>query len=394
MAQSGLDGTGDTLSNQRILIIDDDAIYCETIKLMLMASGIRHVEVASEGRQAADKMNNHAAFDVVVLDLRMPDWDGIKFLRKAREIGYAGDIIIASGEPEEVVYSAERLASLYELNCIATLRKPVDPRSLVGLLALRNKDKRAQSTEHDYVEPKLAKVLYQPRMDLKSGICIGAEALSRFASKDGVPIAPDIAIMAAETHGQITALTWEIIQTTLTDCREMRAQLGYIPMISINVSADTVQEERFVDDLAKVVDASSVPRGNLIFELTETRLTTDITMALESLTRLRLMGFGLAIDDFGTGHANIDQLRMYPFTELKIDKQFVIGAERDRFSKTCVESAVAMSRELGMKVVAEGVETKYAVQLLKDLDVDYAQGFLYERPVPIEQFIIYARRYG
>jgi EAL domain-containing protein (putative c-di-GMP-specific phosphodiesterase class I) len=101
---------------------------------------------------------------------------------------------------------------------------------------------------------------------------------------------------------------------------------------------------------------------------------------------MRIKGFGLSVDDFGTGYSNIDRLQMYPFTELKIDQSFTRNALREAFARACVETSVRLAKELGLKIVAEGVETQEMWNFLADLGIDEAQGFLMARPMPPAEF--------
>jgi len=129
-----------------------------------------------------------------------------------------------------------------------------------------------------------------------------------------------------------------------------------------------------------------VPVSQVTLEVTETRLVEYGPRALEVLSRLRIKGFGLSVDDFGTGYSNIDRLRMFPFTELKIDQSFIRNALTDAFARACVETSVRLAKELGLKIVAEGVETREMWDFLAGLGIDEAQGFLMARPMPPAEF--------
>jgi EAL domain-containing protein (putative c-di-GMP-specific phosphodiesterase class I) len=138
----------------------------------------------------------------------------------------------------------------------------------------------------------------------------------------------------------------------------------------------------FPDVVARLAKDAGVALGTLVLEVTESRLMKDVRGPLEILTRLRLRRIGLSIDDFGTGHSSLAQLRDIPFDELKLDRSFVSGAVDDRAMRTIVESTIAMAHQLGMKVVAEGVETQADWDFLCGLGCDVAQGYFIARPMP------------
>jgi EAL domain-containing protein (putative c-di-GMP-specific phosphodiesterase class I) len=155
---------------------------------------------------------------------------------------------------------------------------------------------------------------------------------------------------------------------------------------SINISPVSLKRLDFPDVLKEAVESAGVPATRVTLEITETSLLEYEADALDVLARMRLKGFGLSVDDFGTGYSNIDRLRMFPFTELKIDQSFTQNALKDAFARACVETSVRLAKELGLKVVAEGVETSDMWDLLADLGVDEAQGYLMARPMPVGDF--------
>lgn len=386
---------GSALKGRVVLVCDDDPILAQTLQMVFTASGADEVLLAGDGVEARAQLAAHGdRIDALVLDLRMPNEDGVSFLRKAKELGYAGTLVLASGEQADVIKGAERLAHLYGLNCPGTLAKPFNPADLIHLLA--GADRLAEPARPAKVPGDrtvvLDAVLYQPRVDVWTGQCVGAEALSRFVDGHGRDINPEAAIAHAESAGTIDALTWQIIDQVLADAVRMQTRLPAPMHLSINVSAETISKDGFVDMLCERVAITGLEPSDFTIELTETRLATDAMTALENLTRLRIKDIGVALDDFGTGHANVEQLGAYPFTELKIDKQFVIGAQTDRFAASCVEAAVKLAKSVGLKTVAEGIETQWAHDFVRNLEVDEAQGFLFSRPVALDRFLAYAAR--
>lgn len=389
---SAASDTQSPLAGRVILVADDDPVLAGTLKMIFTASGAEEVLLASDGVQARGILNEQGhRIDGLVLDLRMPNEDGVSLLRSASELAFRGKLIVLSGENPEVIKGAERLAHLFGLNCVGAFRKPINPMELIGHFAedVATRAATVHPLENNRVL-QLDHVLYQPRIDVMTGQSIGAEALSRFSDQDGRPVGPDIAIAQAEANGTIDDLTWRIVDQVLHDAALADAALPTMINFSINVSAESISKSGFVDEFCGRILESGLDLCDFTVELTETRLATDAVAALENLTRLRLQDVGVALDDFGTGHANVEQLGAYPFTALKIDKQFVIAAQTDRFAASCVETAVRLAKSVGMKTVAEGVETQWASDFVRNLLVDEAQGFLFSKPIEFDALVDFA----
>lgn len=387
------------LGGQTILVADDDPILSETLRKALEAFGAERVLLAADGHLAHRMLaENLDAVNLVVLDLRMPNEDGVGFLRHAANLNYTGRIIVISGERPEVLKGAERLAHLYGLTCIGAYRKPFHPALMLeALMTEAGHPAQAHASLAGNNEIVLREVHYQPRIDLRNEICVSAEALSRFSNAFGHPLNTEHAIEAAETNGTIEALTWNMVDHVLADARLLKDSLGAAFPLSFNVSALVASQMGFADSLREKIKGSALDTSAFTVELTETQLSDNPAVTLENLTRLRIADFGLALDDFGTGHANIEQLSAYPFTELKIDKRFTLRAEQDRFAATCVEAAVNIGKSLGLKLVAEGVENDWTHDHIRKLGVDEGQGYFYSKAITeaeLVDFVTWTRKAG
>lgn len=236
--------------------------------------------------------------------------------------------------------------------------------------------------------------VYQPRIDLRAGRLAGAEALARMRNEAGQPFDAGEMINLAEQNGKITDINWRVIESICEDCIRLFPVADENIRISFNVSGSILSNPQFPDQLADIIQYSEMKPNNFIVELTESRLPDDASRALESLTRLRILGFGLAIDDFGTGYSNIGQLRMYPFTELKIDKFFMDGALTDSFSRACLDSSVSLARELDLAIVAEGIESEQTLDLARNYGIEEGQGYLFGKPMAFEDFLEFNERFN
>ena len=158
--------------------------------------------------------------------------------------------------------------------------------------------------------------------------------------------------------------------------------MASIPKIALNISAQSLSDRRFANEIIRRVDDARISPSSLMLEITESALVSDLAAALGTLGRLRLKGFGLSIDDYGTGFSSMQQLSRLPFTELKIDRSFVHHAHDKWNLRAILQSAIEMAQRLGLTTVAEGVETREDMVLLRSLGCRYAQGYLFAAPMP------------
>jgi len=234
------------------------------------------------------------------------------------------------------------------------------------------------------------RLYYQPKVDLPSGQVCGAEALLRWSHPVHGFIPPIEFIPLAEQTGTIVALTEWVLVTALARTRAWQDAGRTLP-VAINLSARSLQDQRFPDLVARNLERYQCVPANLTLEITESSLMTDPARAHDVLTRLHALGVRTAIDDFGTGYSSLAYLKQLPVDEVKIDKSFVLGmGAGDEKDAAIVRSIVAMAHALGKMVVAEGVEDAPTYALLGQLGCDALQGYYLSRPLPpseLEQWL-------
>ncbi len=221
---------------------------------------------------------------------------------------------------------------------------------------------------------------YQPKVDLMTGAVTGVEALVRWHHPTRGRLAPDTFVPLAEQTGQIGALTRWVMRTAVAQWHGWHAR-GLDISIAVNFSGRNLDEIAFPDVLEALCRGSDVACGQFVIEITETATASDEVKMMDIATRLRLKGFRISIDDFGTGYSSLVQLQRLPFSEMKIDKSFVIQCATSRESLVIVKSIIDLAHNLNLKVVAEGVETLEALELLRRLGCDLAQGYYVGRPM-------------
>jgi diguanylate cyclase (GGDEF)-like protein len=231
---------------------------------------------------------------------------------------------------------------------------------------------------------------FQPKLCLSTGRPVGAEALVRWQHPTRGLLMPADFVPLAEHTGLIHDLTLWVLERALDQCRRWRDE-GLELQVAVNLSAANLLDARLPNDVARLIVAAGVPPSALALEITESVAMTDPTRAREVLGVLRSMRVALSVDDYGTGHSSLAYLGRLPVTELKIDRAFVTGLARDATSAAIVRSTVELAHNLGLKVVAEGVEDAVALERLRAEGCDLAQGFLLSRPLPGDELTRWLR---
>lgn len=384
-------------SNTRILILDDDTFMLKLLTKMLAKLGYIDVITCDNGSDALKKIDQpDTCPDLILLDLNMPDMDGIEFVRYLVDRDYHGNLVLVSGEDERMLRTAEKLVHAHKLPMLGYLHKPVDPVKLSDMLHRWEADVLSHPTsisKKTYSADEVRSAIgnkelvnyYQPKVSVASGDVIGVETLVRWHHPQDGLITPDRFIHIAEKNNLIDDLTHLVLTQAIVQAGKWH-QEGLTLRVSINVTMDNLASLDFQDKVFNLVNENNLPPQKIVIEITESQVMgPDARIPLEILTRLRLKRFHLSIDDFGTGHSSLAQLRDIPFNELKIDQGFVHRAWEDDTLRAIYDASLAMGKQLGMDIVAEGVEDRNDWELLRETGCDMAQGNFISTPFPAEE---------
>ncbi len=255
-----------------------------------------------------------------------------------------------------VVYTAERdHYSPHRLALMGELRHAIDQNQLV--------------------------LLYQPQVHLPTGRVTGVEALVRWQHPQRGLIPPDQFIPAAERTGLIKPLTLWVLKAALQQCHAWH-RAGWDLNVAVNLSARNFQDPQLPDQVAALLRQCGVPPNRLELEITESILMADPARAMDILTRVSALGVRLSIDDFGTGYSSLGYLKKLPVDVIKVDKSFVMNMAADEDDTVIVRSTIDLAHNLGLTVVAEGVENRDVWERLVALGCDAVQGYYLSRPIP------------
>jgi predicted signal transduction protein with EAL and GGDEF domain len=248
-----------------------------------------------------------------------------------------------------------------------------DPSSLARLAMVNDLRDAIDNGELD--------VVFQPQADLRTGRVVAAEALVRWEHPTHGRVPPDVFVPLAEHAGLIRPLTRHVIRRALA-ARRRWADEGSDIRVSVNLSVRDLLDAQLPVEVTAELLASRTPPAALVLEITETSVMVDPARTRAVLERLHELGIGLAVDDFGTGYSSLAYLKVLPVDEVKIDRAFVSEVATDDSDAAIVRSVVDLGRNLGLRVVAEGVEDEPGWQRLRELGCDMAQGYLLCRPIP------------
>ncbi len=291
-----------------------------------------------------------------------------------------------AGDPDELLQHADiAMYAAKETHAGFVLFDPAldqhSPRKLALLGELRRAIEQQQLVLH-----------YQPKVDAHTGEVLGVEALVRWQHPTHGLLPPDEFIPLAERTGLIAPLTHDVLDQALRQCQAWQ-RAGHELPVAVNISARRLLDLAFPDEVAGLLARWEVPARLLVVEITESTIMADPAHALEILGRLNQMGVQVSIDDFGTGYSSMAYLKTLPVHELKVDRSFVSHMTSNASDAVIVRSTVDLGRNLGLRVVAEGVEDPATWQQLDALGCDAIQGYHVSRPVPPDDLTTWLQQY-
>lgn len=257
-----------------------------------------------------------------------------------------------------------------------------------------SKDINARASERLTLENQLRRALereelllhYQPKVDVAAGHIVGAEALLRWQHPELGMVSPAEFIPLAEESGLIVPLGEWVLRQACKECKAWQHS-GLRPLgIAVNVSSVQFKKGGLLQALRSALETSGLEAPHLVIELTESVLMERAEANIQMLHELKAMGVRLAIDDFGTGYSSLSYLKRFSLDELKIDRSFMSGVPSDRDNAAIASAIIALAHNLGLKVVAEGIESRDQLKFLKAKLCDEFQGYLFSRPLPKEEF--------
>lgn len=391
----------------RILILDDDESIALTLQFMLERIGYSVLYTVDQ-RQFFELVKDWQP-TFVFIDLVMPNMDGVEVIAQLASLETKSKIVISSGAHPRVLDAAKLSAIEHGLSIAGVLSKPFKSEALRKLLEASvsgedstddlGSDKGTSNLTADdlalALENDEINIVLQPKVYCANDALAGFEVLARWNHALLGPISPDLFIVLAEKNGLIDKLSEKVIAKSLNwlsklperieggeELAGLATQLDNL-VLSINISARSLTNKELFLEIGRLCDVYSIRTNRIILEITETSAMDNPLASLDILTRLRVQGFMLSIDDFGTGYSSMKQLVRLPFSEIKVDKSFVMSAQTNAESMTIVRSVIELGRSLGLSTTAEGIENKDTLQLVKAMGCELGQGYFIAKPLAL-----------
>jgi EAL domain-containing protein (putative c-di-GMP-specific phosphodiesterase class I)/FixJ family two-component response regulator len=385
-----------SLADLRVMVVEDHGFQRRMALRLLEELGLAGALEAADGQSALDLLQRlPQPPDVVLVDLDMPGMDGVEFIGHVAQSRLARGIALVSALDPALLNTVQTMARAYGLRVLGSVEKPLTVERLRGLLAAYDASLHRED-EDEAVEVTLDEARdalrrgdllpwFQPQVEFINGRVIAVEALARLRRADGRAVRAGHFVPLLEREGYAQQLTDSMLEQAVRWKKRWEDDEGLRLHVSVNVSPSTLADPGAADHYQQIVQDHGVDPADVMLEITEGSVVTDAARGLGVLARLRLKGFGLSIDDFGTGYSSLAQLSQIPFTELKIDQDFVSGANGEPRKRAVIEASLDLARKLQLEVVAEGVETIEDWQMLAEMGCGVAQGFLIAGPVPGEE---------
>ena len=380
-------------ATDRLLIIDDDA---EIREIFHAVAEDLNFEIAEAGcRNTYSKAVEASDPTVILLDLNMPGVDGVEILRDLSERDCRASILLISGEDQRVISTAQRYGRMMGLNMAATLQKPVSIVELENSLRESQDDGSMKITAESLlqaIEEDQFVLYYQPKLDLQQGSdfpVVGAEGLVRWNHPQRGLVFPGDFLPMIEETGLMSLLTEKLLRLAIGQLKAWEKKNLRLP-VAINISPHQLTDLSLPDKIAELVDSEQLDPTLLVLEITEQAAMENGRSAADILTRLRIKDIDVSLDDFGSGYSSLVEIYRLPLSELKIDRSLVIDLDDDTGARTVMRGVRALSRELGLPLCVEGVETMQSAQFLRSIGCEKAQGFLFSEALPPEDYFKYA----
>ena len=366
----------------RLLIIDDEEDICDLIAEIGERRGLE-TRTISNTENIAPLLAEFIP-DIIMMDLMMPGTDGVELLRLLSDKAKNAKLCLISGSDARVLNSARRLGSAHGLDVVAALEKPLSIQTLNGFFDTVTSAHAAPDDHAQAIASGEFHLYYQPVIEIATRRVKGVEALARWQHPTRGLLLPDDFLEHVSQEGLIQTLTDFVLKTSVRQAA-LWHKAGEKLTLAMNITASSLLDLSLPDKIDALCKENDVPPDMLILEVTETEAMRDVTRTMDVLLRMRLRNIGVSIDDFGTGHSSLRELQRMPFSELKIDKSFVIDMDKNKDSAVIVNSIIDLGHNLGLKVIAEGIENARTMEMLKAKGCDFGQGFLMARPMTAEE---------
>jgi EAL domain-containing protein (putative c-di-GMP-specific phosphodiesterase class I)/CheY-like chemotaxis protein len=376
----------------RLVVIDDEPELARFVGRVGESMGF-DVKVTARVGEFKDIIDQWRPC-IIILDLAMPEEDGLELLRWLASVNCQAQIVIMSGFDTRIVEAAKCIGLERGLKIACTFNKPIRVQDLKEKLeAIRKLNPEIPAFNEDELRSGIIQsqfsLVYQPQVLLKNGALQGAEAMIRWDHPVHGVMSSEQVLHTAEGTDLYEKLSTFIITNAIRQWK-LWSQRGLDIQLGVNLSLTDLRDQDLADQIARVCEEEAVPPQRITIEVAEAAIMSNALDIFDVTARLRLKGFKLSIDGFGTGYSSLTRLQRLPVTELKIDKALVNEAQLSQDSLVIVKAIIGLARNLGLTSVAEGIDTVEHYELLASLGCDLGQGFGIAKPVAPDELLTWS----
>jgi EAL domain-containing protein (putative c-di-GMP-specific phosphodiesterase class I)/CheY-like chemotaxis protein len=364
--------------------VDDEEAITKFIVRVMASLGIETMSFRSAGAAIAALKTRMPA--IIFLDVALEGSDAVDVIRGLGENGYCGVVQLMSGSDLSLLNDVRRVGERHRLNMRPPLEKPFRLEALRQVVKAANLEGRQTICVNldEALSSGWLELWYQPKIDLRTRMLAGAEGLVRCRHPSGKLLLPENFLPGAGDDSHL-ALTEFVMLTALKDWNDVAAA-GAPLLISLNTTVRSLERLPLSSIIRENRPANDRWPG-LILEVTETDVVKDVALAHEIATQLRIYNINLAIDDFGEGYSSFTRLKGLPFSELKLDQNFVLGCATDQKNAGICKAVIELAHHFGTTAVAEGIENAPDLRAIHSMGCDIGQGYLLAPPMPKEDFV-------
>ncbi len=375
------------------MVIDD-----HPLQVTLLTHALRRHGVDVESFHCVDEAIVRAKttqFDVIFCDIMMPGRDGVDMMELLEQIHYTGKVVIVSAMDLTIISAVKAMCEDFSFEVIGKLQKPYDQVEVIDIFKKMQNDTQKKSMfsravdveDQDFIRALSegrVKNYYQPLVSTKSGEVLGYEALARWYHPIYGVLSPYHFLSIVERCNLSSELFDTVFSNVIYDIKNR----GFNQKVSINVDHANLEDGLFASRFLQKCQDNEIDPEQITIEITERDTFHACASIYKNLLKLRMNGVTVSIDDFGTGSSTFEKLAQLPFNELKIDRSFVFGIDRDPKKRNIVIAIRALAKSLNIHVVAEGVEDEETLKVMREYGIDLCQGFYINKPMPLEAITI------
>jgi EAL domain-containing protein (putative c-di-GMP-specific phosphodiesterase class I) len=390
-------------SGIRFLLVEDHEFQRGLLAGLLRRLGAAIVHEAADGRGALQLLSDpDCPVDLVISDVCMPGMDGMEFMRHLSELAPGLPMVVASALEPQVLASVVHVAQAYKVRLLGVLAKPATAAKLTPMLdtfrriaadvpdpgAAFSFVEIADAWTHEEFQP-----LYEPRVGLESGAVCSMHAVPSWQHPVRGTLAAAQFMPSIRARGLTDDFTWLMLPKAFAQCAEWRRR-GLKVQVSVTLDLQSLAGGHLADEIAQLAVQQELEPEAVVLHIREQEFVSIRPGMLENLTRLRIMGFGLGVDDFGSGNFDVDRLALLPLTELKIHRDFVTNAARDKSAEAGLATCLDAAQQRRIRTIGDGMSSKEEWKMLHDWGCLMAQGPFVSTAIPGSSVRPWARRWS